>query len=206
MTWSAIGSAPLALERTASAYGQILKAQATHPLADARDDGFRDPFLRPDEAAAARVSGQSAPSGLKFEDLRLTGVVVTGSHRFAYINGKRLREGERLDSFLVDQIDFNRVTVSGGMGKNDLWLTAALPREDPAKRQLPPEQVFPGLAGILAATAASAAAQAASTQGVAGGNQAATQSATQQLPTPPPTAVKTVPGELPSGLSFFTGS
>ncbi len=123
MTSTAVKDVPSIVGAAVAGYDRALVEHASHPLEDGSETLVRDPFAKPGDAVVD-ADGKSISAGGAGE-LRLTGVVFSGRRRIAYINGKRLHEGERVGTFIVKRIEFNRVSVSDGGGSYDLWLNAS---------------------------------------------------------------------------------
>jgi len=127
LTATAVKQVPAVIGSTVGKYDRALTRHASHPLEDGTETLGRDPFSKPGEASFHGGANSDAVRGP--DDLRLTGVVFSGRRRIAYIDGKRLREGDRVEGFVVTNIEFNRVSVSGGGRTYDLWLNASSSRD-----------------------------------------------------------------------------
>jgi type II secretory pathway component PulC len=77
---------------------------------------LRDIFApaRPLAGAVVQPSKHHRSSSKDVSDFKLNGIIVGGKNPIAIINGKLLRQGEKIDGYKVIRIDEKRVFLKSG--------------------------------------------------------------------------------------------
>ncbi len=120
LTWSAVqGQNTLVDESIPRVMRPASKGDVVIPVVKGRG---RDPFLKMSEMGRYDTGPELPTDETGSGPLRLTGVIAAGRDKIAYVNGKRLREGDQYRGYEVQSIELDRISLASGDEQLNLWL------------------------------------------------------------------------------------